>query len=147
MPTLNASGGRSKLSYFDSIIIIFFVVVISCVALINEEAGAADLRTSTSVPLSVGRCGKSMSSDPLVPPPLVLIRDERSGSSGSRGLSPPLTTVRPNSTLITLTPRHIPVQSLRSLCREDLAGELRERTERREAYFSPGALNTQLQVW
>lgn len=48
----------------------------------------------------------------LPPPPLVLIREECSGSSGSRVLSFPLTTVRPDSTLIALTPRHIPVQSL-----------------------------------
>ena len=111
------------------------------------EAGAADLRTSTSVPPFSRSVWKIHVIWPPRPPPLVLIRDECSWSSVSRGLSPPLTTVRPNSTLITLTPRHIPVQSLRNLCCGDLAGELREKTEREESYFSPGVLNTQLQVW
>lgn len=101
--------------------ICFFFLHPPCVALINEKLESlicTPLPQPTPPPpptpphlLSVSRCGKSMSSD-SPPPPLVLIREECSGSSGSRVLSFPLTTVRPDSTLIALTPRHIPVQSL-----------------------------------
>lgn len=79
------------------------------------EAGVADLCPSASFsPLQSAGVENPCH---LTPPALVLIREKCSGSSGSwiPGPSLPLTTVRPNSTLIALTPRHFPVQSLCTL--------------------------------
>ncbi len=101
------------------------------VALINERLESL---ICAPVPQSPLQSAVVENSCHLIPPPLVLIREQCSRSSGSSFSHCPLTTVRPDSTLIALTPHHLPVPSLHNLCCGETVGEVESRVT--ESLFS-----------